>query len=176
MTDDTTGNSGLSRRDLIKRGAIMGGVVWAAPAVTSMASPAFASSPPPNGCTDKFRFKIDYGQTSFSTPSSPSNGEQDCLPDDWANVPGAIGSDGSIPGHAGGKITVQWDYNGSNKCALITLPPGCLLLDGDAKAGSTQGGTLDCDDADPVVGSANQYVVCLTRRSFSNITGIVCCD
>jgi hypothetical protein len=175
MTDDTTGTSGLSRRDLIKRGAIMGGVVWAAPAVTSMASPAFASSPPPNGCTDKYRFKIDYGMDSFDTPSSPSNGNQDCLPDDWANVPGTVGSDGSIPG-ASGKITVEWDYDGTDRCALITLPPGVILLDGDAKAGATQGGTSQCDDADPVVGSANQYKVCLSSRGISHIKGIVCVD
>jgi hypothetical protein len=175
MTDDTTGTSGLSRRDLIKRGAVVGGVVWAAPVVSSMASPAFASSPPPGGCTDKYRFKIDYEETTFDTPSSPSNGDQACLPDDWAYVPNTIGSDGSIPGHAG-SVTVQWNYNGSAKCALITLPPGAILLDGDAKAGAVQGGTVECDDAEPVVGSGNQYVVCLSRREISNVKGVICVD
>lgn len=175
MTDDTTGTSGLSRRDLIKRGAIMGGVVWAAPAVTSMASPAFASSPPPNGCTDKYRFKIDFGSTTFSTPTNPDNGNQECLPDDWDSVTGVVGSDGSIPGHSG-KITVEWGLNGDDNCALITLPVGCVLLDGDAKAGATNGGTLQCGDATPVVGSANQYEVCLASRDISHIKGIVCCD
>ena len=173
MTEE---NSGLSRRDLIKRGAVVGGVVWAAPVVSSMANPAFASSPPPPGdCTDKYRFQVDYGETDFKAPTNPANGNQDCLPDGWAGVAGSVGADGSIPGHAGGNITVEWDFNGLERCAKITLPAGCILLDGDAKAGSSQGGTLQCDDAEPVVGSAATYVVCLASRDISHIKGIVCC-
>jgi hypothetical protein len=38
---------GLSRRDLIKRGAVVGGIVWAAPVIDSFASKAFAGSRPP---------------------------------------------------------------------------------------------------------------------------------
>lgn len=37
-------NLGVSRRDLLKRGAVVGAVVWAAPVVQSLSSPAFAQA------------------------------------------------------------------------------------------------------------------------------------
>jgi hypothetical protein len=37
---DIDTNLGMSRRTLIKRGAILGGLVWAAPSITSVASAA----------------------------------------------------------------------------------------------------------------------------------------
>jgi hypothetical protein len=45
----TEGRGGIDRRDLIKRAAVMGGLVWTAPVIQSLASPAFAQggSPPP---------------------------------------------------------------------------------------------------------------------------------
>ena len=43
MPDDVNANLGISRRQLIKRGAIVGGtVMWAAPVVQSLTSPAGA--------------------------------------------------------------------------------------------------------------------------------------
>lgn len=35
----------LSRRDLLRRGAVVGGLIWTAPVIQSVASPAFAASP-----------------------------------------------------------------------------------------------------------------------------------
>lgn len=45
----TEGHGGIDRRDLIKRAAVIGGLVWTAPVIQSLASPAFAQvgSPPP---------------------------------------------------------------------------------------------------------------------------------
>jgi hypothetical protein len=37
----------LSRRDLLKRGAVAGAVAWTAPVVLSMRTPAFAQGSPP---------------------------------------------------------------------------------------------------------------------------------
>ena len=43
MTDETPNSGGISRRDVLRRGAIVGGVVWSVPIVQSLASPAFAA-------------------------------------------------------------------------------------------------------------------------------------
>ena len=51
MSDDlevTGGVGGMDRRDFIRKGAIVGGMagmVWAAPAISSLGSPAFAGTP-----------------------------------------------------------------------------------------------------------------------------------
>jgi hypothetical protein len=41
---------GISRRDLLRRGAVVGGVLWAAPVIQSLRSPAFAASPVTSTC------------------------------------------------------------------------------------------------------------------------------
>jgi hypothetical protein len=49
--DDVDGDLGISRRQLIKRGAIVGGtVLWAAPVVQSITTPAFAQLYGGTGC------------------------------------------------------------------------------------------------------------------------------
>jgi hypothetical protein len=52
MSDELepTEGSGLARRDFIKRSAIVGGMVWAAPLIQS--APAFAQTGTPQGCQD----------------------------------------------------------------------------------------------------------------------------
>lgn len=45
MTDTGQETGGLTRRDMMRRGAIVGGVLWAAPVVQSLGSPAAAVSP-----------------------------------------------------------------------------------------------------------------------------------
>src|SRR5438093_8468033 len=40
----------LTRRDLLKRGAVAGAIVWAAPVVTSVRTPAFAATPALRSC------------------------------------------------------------------------------------------------------------------------------
>lgn len=46
MSDDLNPTLGISRRDLLKRGAVVGALAWATPVVTNFASPAFASGTP----------------------------------------------------------------------------------------------------------------------------------
>jgi hypothetical protein len=52
MADELNESQGISRRNLIKRGAIVGGtMVWAAPVVNTLtAGPAFASTGTPDAC------------------------------------------------------------------------------------------------------------------------------
>jgi hypothetical protein len=41
---------GLTRRDLLKRGALAGAIVWSAPVVMSIRTPAYAASPAIRSC------------------------------------------------------------------------------------------------------------------------------
>ena len=49
--NDEIGRGGISRRDIFKAGAVVGGAVWVAPGIDSFASRAAAGSLPPGGCT-----------------------------------------------------------------------------------------------------------------------------
>ncbi|HVE63014.1 MAG TPA: hypothetical protein VNB94_04350 [Mycobacteriales bacterium] len=46
MADETTPSTGMNRRDLMKRGAVVGTAVWAVPVVDSLMSPAHAQGSP----------------------------------------------------------------------------------------------------------------------------------
>src|SRR5256712_12374107 len=51
--DETRATRGVTRRDLLKRGAIAGGVFWAVPAIQTIAAPsAQAASPPTGACCE----------------------------------------------------------------------------------------------------------------------------
>jgi hypothetical protein len=79
---EAEGKRGLSRRDLIKRSAVVGGVAWAAPTVlSSLSSPAAAHTA--TCCTgpNVFRLKSGAGCTSCDT----GVGANDCLTTFGAN-------------------------------------------------------------------------------------------
>jgi hypothetical protein len=62
MDDETT--EGLGRRDLLKRGAIVGGaVLWTTPVVQSLASPAFAAGSPAAGSCEFDMYIVQNGVT-----------------------------------------------------------------------------------------------------------------
>ncbi len=66
--------SGLSRRDLMKRGAVAGAVVWSAPVL--MSSPAFAATTACGGskpCTDFYYVKIEGDANATGEPSINPN-------------------------------------------------------------------------------------------------------
>lgn len=46
MSDDLNPTLGISRRDLLKRGAVVGALTWATPVVSSFTRPAFAAGTP----------------------------------------------------------------------------------------------------------------------------------
>ncbi|MDQ4006937.1 MAG: hypothetical protein M3211_02430 [Actinomycetota bacterium] len=55
--------TGLNRRDVLRRGAILGGaLVWTVPAVQTLAGPAFAAGTP---CVGRFEFTDDRGTCLF---------------------------------------------------------------------------------------------------------------
>jgi hypothetical protein len=59
----SNGRPGLSRRDVIKRGAVAGGIIWAAPVVESFTNAAFATGSPP--CTSSACIDVTMGGSSF---------------------------------------------------------------------------------------------------------------
>ena len=85
MNDGTGTGGGLSRRALIRRGAIIGGVVWAAPVVQSMTSPAFAagSQVHHDPCTAMFfvKYHLPTSEHRFGVWSgSEGTGRYSCRP------------------------------------------------------------------------------------------------
>lgn len=93
---------GIDRREIIKRGAILGGVVWAAPVIQSIGSPAFAETPTPgtipteepgdlsfiaavlvcNG--DKYRVKYNI-EGGWDPEPGPPEGHKHCNPDGYGD-------------------------------------------------------------------------------------------
>lgn len=68
--DEQTGSAGLSRRDVLKRSAVVGGLVWVAPTV--LASPAGATPPCPPA--QRYAIKHDGGRTCETPGTEPSEG------------------------------------------------------------------------------------------------------
>ena len=171
---DGTTASGLDRRTLLKRSAVVGGaMVWATPVVQSIASPAFAAGSPGGQdlCVHIFQFKIDGSFTTFSSGQTPG-----CTPTGYdPNATNFVSANGTIPnGH--GTISVTLSDDGST--ATIVIPKDCRLLDGQAKAGSPNGPnpTLECEDAVPsgTNSTSNIYTVTLNRE-ISFVAGVICC-
>lgn len=104
------GEGGVSRRDLLRRGAIVGGLVWAAPVIQSIRSPAFAQVSPIRRC---YAIK-------------------------WDPVDGCEDADGTVfciteppnqqTGGCDQGVTFTSDTNWT-----ATLPAGCELIQGCSK-------------------------------------------
>ena len=81
---DEKERSGISRRDLIKRGAVVGGVaLWAPPVVQSLRVPAFGQtgSPPPVSCiVDGFMTGAGAGNSTSGIKVSYDLRTMDCPP------------------------------------------------------------------------------------------------
>lgn len=77
MGDDSA--AGISRRDLIKKSVVVGGLVWVAPTV--VASPAGAGGNQPCGhcpAGTVFGIKHDVGTPGCTTPGANPNGGGNC--------------------------------------------------------------------------------------------------
>jgi len=163
-----TGYGGLDRRTLLKRGAVVGGAaVWATPVVQSLAAPAWAAGSP--GCTHVYRFKYDVEEGKWDSGAALG---QTCVPEGYGDADPVLPG-GHIPGHTGAIAIIVSD---DGRSAEISLPPGCVLLDGDAKAGAKN--NLECEDAVPAgtEGGRNVYEVTLPSKDISHIAGVICCS
>jgi hypothetical protein len=96
MSDEQTGKLerelGLSRRELIRRGLVVGGtLVWAVPAIQSIAGPAEAKFRGPNGsivftCCSCFKARIGQAQTACATDGFMT--DQQCIEFCRSQIPG----------------------------------------------------------------------------------------
>lgn len=137
-------SQGITRRDLLRRGAALGGaVVWATPVVQTLGmGRAFAQVPSPTGgkgisyiginatCTEGGNYfaKWEDGGWEESPGNAPSCADKEDLPD---------GVNGMTKGIS--VILV------SDSCAQITLPAGCTYVVW-VKGGSEQSTEEPCNE------------------------------
>lgn len=135
--DDLETPTGSSRRDLIKRGAAVGAVVWAVPMIdsfTSKASAATGSAEPgadisylalliqcDTSCS-QYKFEIEDGVLNPTAECGDVVGTPDCT--DMLDCPGT-----SCVGAAPTAVLLP------DGTLRVTIPSGCRLLDFRVKCG-----------------------------------------
>lgn len=134
-------SGGLSRRDLIKRAAIAGGIVWAAPVVMSIDHRAGAQTLGGSPCVcDGGKYwaaKIDSGDANPAKCTSVPNNNQDCSAvTDWLGTPpNKVGPSNNGTTAACSQLTLtDTTYNGK-QVVRVTVPDGCKILGACAKYG-----------------------------------------
>jgi hypothetical protein len=165
VSERTTG-SGLSRRDALKRGAIIGGAAWTAPMLQTISAPAFAQASPISTCTDLFVVQIEQGA---HVCAGPGFGGRDCLGENSVGTGGAANGCGklaSIVENADGTWTV-------------TLAQGCEFTAGFSKCGSPTN-PAGCKPAQQVAPGVITFFPCPSgpqgqNQGISNIQLLFCC-
>lgn len=173
MSDDTRG--GLSRRDLIKRGAIIGGVAWSAPIVQGIASPAFAADGSPGGgeCTDYFQFKADWNGSGFDFDT-----------DQNANLPKCEGEEpagwGTYPDGSNKIVLTPVVVDGELRSVVVSdnpAAPECEVLILTIKGGSDRSPNGYCETATIAPDSSSATVTAPAGgAAISYVAGIICCE
>ena len=123
--DDTTSTTeppGVSRRDMLRRSALVGGaLVWTAPAVQTLASPAFAvagsDTPGENQCVYTAFVKYDLDTDQFS--GSEGEGNATCALEQCAQSNVTVSSTGSLS--SGGTLI--------GTVSAVEGPGNCVTLD-----------------------------------------------
>lgn len=159
-------STGLSRRDLIRRGAVIGGtLVWATPTIQTLATPAFAGTPGEPGCPEthtfvRLKFSNEGGQ---GVVSADSLGNSCNWPDYEAAPPGDVSD------------IVSAVLSADELCMTITFDEACdaQLATVLVKSGSKEG---FCDSSPATDVNGNSLTVCLDRQQISYVAIIVCCD
>ncbi|HEX6231116.1 MAG TPA: hypothetical protein VF029_05345, partial [Actinomycetota bacterium] len=106
------GELGISRRDLLRRGAVVGGtVLWVTPVIQSLSRPALAQTTPIGGC-----FCVKW---SPEDDCEDLNGESSCITN--------RGDEGGCAQGVGFASNTTW---------TATLPAGCRLTEGCSKCGA----------------------------------------
>ena len=142
-------NQGITRRDLLRRGAVLGGaVVWATPVVQTLGmGRAFAqsASPPPGPAISYIAMVISCGTDGHTHFIKYEIGGT------WEADPGMT------PGCTPGIQAADYDIKGfgdhdvwptpekiNDRCYKVFVPVGCSII-----MGTTKGGTDDCDTFGP---------------------------
>jgi hypothetical protein len=127
----------ISRREGLRRAAIIGGVAWSAPVLQTLSSAAYAQAYP--GCEViycvKFEGITDTSPTATCVECGPAVTTGNCL---------ASGGAANGCGRATAVVTPT--------TITVTLDPGCQCLEAEAKVGDPGGG---CGGAGQVTCSGN---------------------
>jgi len=143
MTErETPQQGGLSRRDMLKRSAVVGGaLVWTTPAVQSLAGPAFASEATvqfdessyvamvvedSDGNKLRVKWENDNGGGSWEPSPGEPPGQMECKGqvEHWKDAEDADGGDLGIGDTVSGGVVT------------FSFPAGIAFLDGRAKDGT----------------------------------------
>lgn len=179
--------SGLTRREILKRGAALGGALaWGTPLVQVIGmSPAMAQTTSPGDCPNLYCLKAEVRNGTLGPfgdlGGGQGKGKGNCLKKDEdcnPNVPQSIldALDASVTGDPENGFT-------------ITLPPGCTLAEfaggsedsflGDISAAAKCGRKGGRDAPEPCFApavSGNQLTfTCGNETSVSHIELIICC-
>jgi hypothetical protein len=169
--------SGLSRRQMLKRGAAVGGaLVWTVPAVQSLSGTAFAQtiSPGGEGCpegTDLHSFKIEVNDGVVQGCVGPTAGEDNPAPGQSScNFPG-YGS-----GANGCEFVLSTSTSDGGKCLKVFFAESCDISTATVKVKSgVQEGF--CANAPQVTlnTAENSVTVCLNQQNISFVAFQICC-
>lgn len=139
---------GVSRREALKRGAVLGGtLLWVAPAVQTIGmSRAFAQQPSPGGEEDVgpsfIGMNVDCGRgrnaVAYSIKYEGCTAPDDCFESDPGATPGCEGF--TLDGRATDGDDLGFIVEGPDPetgCVTITAPTGCVVTQSVIKKGQT---------------------------------------
>jgi hypothetical protein len=146
MTDELLPAEGISRREMLKRSAVVGGasaMVWAAPSLTTFAPRAFGNNGSPASdfsnfgaiivCDgQRYRVKYDKDKAQWVDAGTLGGCESAAYPGfpnfftDWCN---SLKADGGTLGTGGVGITIIVNEN-----VQMVAPAGCTFVEGAAAA------------------------------------------
>jgi hypothetical protein len=162
---------GVSRRDLMKRGAIVGGtLVWATPVVQSLTTPAFAGTPAEPGCPEgthefvRLKFEVNDNGTITVSNDRLGDGQNQC---DWPEFQAAPGGDIDH--------VVSTELTDDGLCMKIKFDDACdaKLATAMVKSGSKTGFCIE--EPNTGVINDNTLKVCISRQQISYVAVLVCC-
>jgi hypothetical protein len=153
----TKSNIGMSRRELLKRAAVVGGtLVWVSPLLQSVTEPALAGVT--HGGDDDLRaisfiaFRFECDGDTFGAKVDFDEGEAVCGP--LPAPPGqscGLFQDGDASGCGRFELTiVETDEDGEPTRVEVTLDEGCTFLEGASKCGRTACEPAEIDDGTAV--------------------------
>lgn len=127
MAEELDSNLGIDRRTLIKRGAIVGGAVWAAPAITSVGSRAFGQTTtgtPAETNISYILFNALCGSTTYRVKVEEDGtceaGNTFSAPD-CADVSAGTATDAENAAFCAGTVTTV----NADGTVTVDLPDGC---------------------------------------------------
>jgi len=154
---EETPRTGLSRRELIRRGAIVGGAAWSVPVIQSLASPAFAAGSDPHlGRCDRLIYlkwaARPYGSYWLGSESSANHSCYDNLVADLSTdllgdlqapippvQPATFLSQSQTQAVVAGVGTLQAIWDATHDCVTIVAPDNARIVTYQVKTGTRSG-------------------------------------